>query len=234
MKKLLLSCAVLASLASVLVNAYGQAPSTGSTKRVTPAAAAAAEAPHKIGLVDMGRVFKEYRKFEVLRDEWKVEFTANEDNLKAMAAQIQKVIEQMKTYKAGTDEFVKLEAQQAQMAAKFETTRKNSQRELVRQEADIYKIVYLETMDVVKKFADTFGYTLVMRFNSEEVEGEDLQKLQIGLNRVIVYHRTEDDLTDGVVGHLNKMYDKVNKPSPAKPATTAPKPGVAEKDRPRN
>ena len=101
-------------------------------------------------------------------------------------------------------------------------------------EADIYKIVYLETMDVVKKFADTFGYTLVMRFNSEEVEGEDLQKLQIGLNRVIVYHRTEDDLTDGVVGHLNKLYDKVNKPSPAKSTTTTPKPGVADKDRPRN
>lgn len=221
MKKLLLSVAVLASLASVLVNAYGQNSTGGTSKKVTPASATAAESPHKIGLIDMGRVFKEYKKFEVLREEWKTEYTANEDNLKTMATAIQKVVEQMKQYKPGSEEFVKLEAQQGQMAAKFETTRKNSQRELVRQEADIYKTVYLETMDVLKKFADHFNYTLIMRFNSEEVEGEDLQKLQIGLNRVIVFHRTEDDLTDGVVGHLNTLYEKGAK-SRATPSTTRP------------
>lgn len=211
MKKLLITSAVMASLASFLVTAFGQGTSATGKKSSATAPAQQAEAPHKIGLIDMGRVFKEYKKFEALREDWKAELATNEEQAKQMAGRIQKVIEQMKTYKSGDENFIKLEKQQTQMAAEFESFRKNSQRELMRKEADIYKTVYLETMEVIEKFAEHYGYTLVMRFNSENVEGEDLQKLQIGLNRVIVYHRGEDDLTDGVVSHLNKLYERSSK-----------------------
>ena len=65
MRKLLLCSAVAATMASFLLTAYGQNPTTGGAKpksgTVTPAAAQA-ESPHKIGLIDMGRVFKEYKK----------------------------------------------------------------------------------------------------------------------------------------------------------------------------
>ena len=132
----------------------------------------------------------------------------------------------MKTYKPGDPAFVKLEKQQTQMAAEFESFRKNSQRTLMQKEADIYKTVYLESMEVVDKFAKHYGYTLVMRFNSENIEGEDLQKLQIGLNRVIVYHQSEDDLTDGVIGHLNKLYEK--KPGGGTPGTSTGRPRIQE------
>ncbi len=211
MRKLLISSAVAATMASFLLTAFGQTPSTGGAKpktgSVTPAAAQA-ESPHKIGLIDMGRVFKEYKKFEALREDWKAELQTNEESAKALAGKVQKIMEEMKAFKPGSPEYVKLEKQQTQMAAEFESFRKSSQRTLMQKEADIYKTVYLESMEIVEKFAKHYGYTLVMRFNSENIEGEDLQKLQIGLNRVIVYHQSEDDLTDGVIGHLNKLYDK--------------------------
>src|SRR6266436_2412713 len=108
----------------------------------------------------------------------------------------------MKTYKPGVPEFAKLEKQQGQLTLEFESFRKNSQRTLMQKEADIYKTVYLEAMEVVEKFAKVYHYTLVMLFNSENIEGEDLQKLQIGLNRVIVYHQTEDDLTPEPRSHV--------------------------------
>lgn len=229
MRKLLLCSAVAATMASFLLTAYGQNPTTGGAKpksgTVTPAAAQA-ESPHKIGLIDMGRVFKEYKKFEALRDDWKAELQTNEESAKALAGKVQKVTEEMKTYKPGDPAFVKLEKQQTQMAAEFESFRKNSQRTLMQKEADIYKTVYLESMEVVDKFAKHYGYTLVMRFNSENIEGEDLQKLQIGLNRVIVYHQSEDDLTDGVIGHLNKLYEK--KPGGGTPGTSTGRPRIQE------
>ena len=210
MKKLLISFAVMASLASFLVTAFGQNQTTTGSKP-KPASATTApqgDPPHKIGLIDMGRVFKEYKKFDALREDWKAELQTNEDSAKKLAGDVQKVVEEMKTYKAGSQEFIAAEKKQAQLAANFELFRKNSQRELMRKEADIYKTVYLEAMTVVERFAEHYGYTLVMRFNSENIEGEDLQKLQIGLNRVIVYHRNDDDLTDPVITHLNKQYDK--------------------------
>ncbi|MCX7422158.1 MAG: OmpH family outer membrane protein [Planctomycetia bacterium] len=211
MRKLLISSAVAATMASFLLTASGQAPSTGGAKPKSGSvtqAAAQGESPHKIGLIDMGRVFKEYKKFEALREDWKAELQTNEENAKQLAGKVQKIMEEMKAFKPGSPEYVKLEKQQTQLAAEFESFRKNSQRTLMQKEADIYKTVYMESMEVVEKFAKHYGYTLVMRFNSENIEGEDLQKLQIGLNRVIVYHQSEDDLTDGVIGHLNKTYDK--------------------------
>ena len=207
MRKFLISSAVLASLVSVFVNAYGQ---TGGTKKGTPGAAVAAaqaEPPHKIALIDMGRVFKEYKKIEVLKEDWKSEFQVNEDNAKKLTAQVQQVVEEMKTFKPGTTEFIKLEKQQTDLAAKLGAFKQTAQRELLRKEAELLKTVYLETMDVVEKFADRFGYTLVMRFNSDMFEGEDMSKMQLVMNRVIVYHRTEDDLTDGVIKFLNRQFD---------------------------
>ena len=209
MRKILLSSAVLAGMASVFVNAYGQNAGTGGTKKTaTPAAAAAsqAEAPHKIALIDMGRVFKEYQKIEVLKEDWKSEFQVNEDNAKKLTAQVQQVIEEMKTYKQGTAEFIKLEKQHTDLTAKLGAFKQTAQRELLRKEAELLKTVYLETMDVVEKFADRFGYTLVMRFNSDTFEGEDMSKMQLVMNRVIIFHRAEDDLTDGVIKYLNRQF----------------------------
>ena len=210
MRKLLLSSVVLASMASVFVNAYGQNPASGGAKKsATPASATAsqAEAPHKVALIDMGRVFKEYKKIEVLKEDWKSEFQVNEDNAKKLTAQVQQVIEQMKEFKQGSPEFIKLEKQQTDLAAKLGAFKQTAQRELLRKEADLLKTVYLETMDVVEKFADRFGYTLVMRFNSDTFEGEDMSKMQLVMNRVIVFHRAEDDLTDGVIKYLNRQFD---------------------------
>lgn len=210
MRKLLIPSAVLACLASVFVNAYGQNSSTGSTKRTAPAATAApaAEPPHKIALIDMGRVFKEYNKIDALKEDWKSEFSVSEDQAKKMSSQIQKLVEEMKLFKTGSAEFIKLEKQQTQLTAEFQSFQKNAQRDLIRKEAELLKTVYLEAMEVVGKFADKFGYTMVMRFNSDTFEGDDMNKMQLVMNRVIVYHRPEDDLTDGVIKYLNSSYDR--------------------------
>lgn len=207
MRKLLLSSAVLAGLASVFVNAYGQNAATSGTKKSAAPTAAQAEPPHKIALIDMGRVFKEYKKIEVLKEDWKAEFSVNEENAKKMTAQVQQVIEQMKEFKQGSPEYIKLEKQQTDLAAKLGAFKQTAQRDLLRKEAELLKTVYLETMDVIEKFADRFGYTLVMRFNSDTFEGEDMNKMQLVMNRVIVYHRAEDDLTDGVIKYLNRQFD---------------------------
>ena len=144
MRKLLISSAVAATMASFLLTASGQAPSTGGAKPKSGSvtqAAAQGESPHKIGLIDMCRVFKEYKKFEALREDWKAELQTNEENAKQLAGKVQKIMEEMKAFKPGSPEYVKLEKQQTQLAAEFESFRKNSQRTLMQKEADIYKVL---------------------------------------------------------------------------------------------
>ena len=210
MRKLLLSSAVLACLASVFVNAYGQNAGTGGTKKsVAPASASSSEVevPHKVALIDMGRVFKEYKKIDVLKEDWKAEFQVNEDNAKKQTAQIQQVIEEMKEFKPGSADYINREKKQTDLAARLGAFKQTAQRELLRKEAELLKTVYLETMDVVERISKKYGITLVMRFNSDTFEGEDMNKMQSVMNRVIVYHREEDDLTDSVIRQLNRQFD---------------------------
>lgn len=230
MRNLLIPSVVLAGLASVFVTAYGQNPATSGTKKATaPTAAAQAEPPHKIALIDMGRVFKEYKKIQTLKEDWKAEFDTNEEQAKRMTTQIQQVIEQMKEFKQGSPEYVRLEKQQTDLSAKLQAFKTTAQRDLLRKEAELLKTVYLETMDVIEKFAENFGYTLVMRFNSDTFEGEDMQKMQLVMNRVIVYHRPEDDLTDGVIKYLNRQFDR-GQPKAASGGQSGNTPRVADKN----
>ena len=46
--------------------------------------AAAASAVHKVGLIDMAHIFKEYAKFQALREDLKSDFTRNEEKAKQM------------------------------------------------------------------------------------------------------------------------------------------------------
>lgn len=214
MKKNLLSASVVAVLSCVLSlsgSAWGQAkPNEG-------AAPAASTAPHKVALVDMAYVFKNYKKFEVLREYLKEEIQASEGEAKSRAEAVQNLQKTMKALNEGSPEFTTAEQKLAKASAEFEAFRRQAQREFLKKESQIYHQVYTEASEAVAKYAKYYNYTLVMRFNREELDTENAQKLIEGMNRQVVYHRGEDDITESVVDFLNKMYDK--KAASAAPAT---------------
>ncbi len=205
MKKNLLSASVVAVLSCVLSlsgNAWGQSPAKDG------AAPAASTAPHKIALVDMAYVFKNYKKFEVLREDLKEEIQASEGEAKARAEAVQNLQKKMKALNEGSPEFTAEEQKLAKASAEFEAYRRAAQRDFLKKESQIYHQVYTEASEAVAKYATYFKYTLVLRFNREELDTENAQKLIEGMNRQVVFHREEDDITMSVVDYLNKMYDK--------------------------
>ncbi|HEY4261494.1 MAG TPA: OmpH family outer membrane protein, partial [Schlesneria sp.] len=80
---------------------------------------------------------------------------------------------------------------------------------------------YNETSEAVKKYADFYKYTLVIRFNREDLDTENPQNLLQGMNRQVVYHRGEDDITVSVLDYLNRRY------TPTTPTATKPAPRTA-------
>lgn len=198
------------SVAAALVVAFAACLSTSEVR--AQAAAPAAPTVHKVGLIDMAFVFKNYKKFEALREDLKQEITAGDSKAKALAEKIKDGQAQMKKFKEGSPEFVKVEKELLALTGEFEAFRKGAQRDLMRREADIYKTVYLEVMDTVQKYAQHYNYTLVIRFSRDGVESDDdPSKVVQGMNRQVVYFRGEDDITDSVLDYLNRRYQATAK-----------------------
>lgn len=200
MKKLITSATVLA-----IVGCFACFTETASAQSQGSAQGKAAVA-HKVGLIDMAHVFKNYEKFSALREELKAEIQQSDAKAKAMAEQIQAVQKEMQDFKQGSPEYLAREKQLAQKASDFEAFRKVAQRDFLRKESRIYHTIYMEVTDTVKKYASIYNYTLIIRFNRENLDTDDPKKLIQGMNRQVVFHRADDDITLSVLDYLNRNY----------------------------
>lgn len=179
--------------------------STGFGQSAAPAAPAST-APHKIALIDMAHVFKNYEKFTRLREDLKAEIQASEEEAKSRAMKLQEMQQKMKTYTETSPEFTAAEQQLAKASAEFEAFRRAAQRDFLKKESQIYHTVYLDATDAVAKYAKYYKYNLVLRFNREELDTENAQKLIEGMNRQVVHFEPENDITLSVTDYLNKRY----------------------------
>lgn len=220
MKKCLLSAAAVAILA-------GLASLSASRDAFAQNPPAAAPAPHKVGLIDMAHVFKNYRKFEVLREELKSEIEGADREAQAKAAQIKKLQDELKNspYKPGSPEYNNLESRITQLVAEFEMFRKVSQREFLAREAKVYKTIYLEVTDAVALYAKYYKYTLVLRFTRDKIQdAQDPKEILNSMNHQVVFHVPDDDITLSVLKYLNDQYSKGSgaAAAPARNATGTP------------
>ena len=219
MKRTIIGASALALLAGVLTlsgNAWSQ-------NKEAPAAVEK-NAPHKVGLIDMAHVFKNYKKFEALREELKEEIGASEEKAKLMQGELAEMQKQMKGLNEGGPEYTKAEQIIVAKAAAFETFRRAASRDFLKKESQIYLQVYNETSAAVEKFAKYHKYTLIIRFNREELDTENPQNLLQGMNRQVVYHQAEDDITPPVLLFLNNRFAPAATTTPANPPrTTTPK-----------
>ena len=225
MKRTIIGAFALALLAGVLTlsgNAWSQN---------NPAApAAASNAPHKVGLIDMAHVFKNYKKFEDLREELKEEIGGSEAKAKGMQEELAKMQKDMKGMAEGGTDYTKAEQIIVKKAAEFETFRRAASRDFLKKESQIYLQVYNETSGAVEKYAKYHKYTLIIRFNREELDTENPQNLLQGMNRQVVYHQSEDDITPSVLEFLNRKYTTAATPAPVTPPRTTTRPGTTPKN----
>lgn len=215
MKKIILSMAVIAGLAA----GFGVSPGAAQSET--------APAAHKVGLIDMAHIFKNYKKFEALREDLKNEITQSDAQAKGMKAKLKDLDDKLKLMKQGGPGYAEQEKKLLQANSEFEAFVKGAQREFIRKESQIYKQIYLEVTQAVNKYAEHYQYTLIMRFNREEVEGTDEpQDVLQRMNRQVVYYREEHDITNPVLKFLNRNYEGAEpaKPAPASNSNGGPSP----------
>ncbi|HSG73083.1 MAG TPA: OmpH family outer membrane protein, partial [Planctomycetaceae bacterium] len=146
--------------------------------------------PHMIALIDMAEVFKNYKKFEAMRETLKAEITASEEEMKKEITVLQDLQQRLQKLEESSPSYAATEKELASKAAELEGVRKVKQREFLRKESTIYKAIYMEATEAVSKYADYYKYTLVLRFNRTDLaENDDAKKVIDGMNKQVVYYR---------------------------------------------
>lgn len=173
------------------------------------AAATTAPAPHQIGLIDMAHIFKNYEKFKDQTAGLQKLAEEAEAKAQAMMEKGRKGQEQLQTLSPGTPEYTQIEAELIKLKTELETFRQVEQQKIVRQQADVYKTIYLEVQEVVNRYASYYKYTLVIRFNRADVaEAGNPNAIIQNMNRQVVYYQPQDDITEPILKHLNNEYKK--------------------------
>ncbi len=196
MKKLILSTTTMMVLTGMLCftnTAYSQSKSS----------------PHRVGLVDMAYIFKNYDRFkdslELLGKEMKVKDTEG----KQMLEDIKAIGGQLQALKSSSPDYAAKEKELASASSDLAAFRKVAEREFMRKQSKIYKAIYIEVKEVIDLAAAQFHYDLILRFNRQDLnEAEDPKQILSGMNRQVVYHQKGNDITEKVLNALNSRYKK--------------------------
>ncbi len=220
MKKLIVSLTAVAALMAVLLTAT---QTQGQSANPNPAPRQ--PRPHQIGLIDMAYVFNNYEKFKALQESVQADLKVARDKAQQTIDQIKQLTELLNsgTHKPNSPEYQRTESEIIRLQTELETYSRVTQAQNLKREAEIYKQIYLEVQDAIRIYAEYHGYTLIIRFDRENVaDSTDPQQVLQRLTRQVVYHRTEDDLTNVILTHLNRTYAQ----STGRTATTPPAGGA--------
>ncbi len=198
---------IVALLTAVAVNFAAPVLAQEAAK---PAAAPKDVSPHRIGLVDMAEVFQGYKKFEDLRTELQAEIEKSSAEANLMMERMKKMQQGMVESKLapGSPEYEQGEKALLDAKGEYDAFLAATQRKLARRESEMFKVIYSDTTSMVKKYAEFAKFTVVIRFDRKDINDDTPpQEAMQRMNKQVVFHRDDDDITDVVLSTLNKQYE---------------------------
>ena len=111
--------------------------------------------------------------------------------------------EQLKQFKPGTDAYRELERKIANEAADLEIQMRLKAKEMREREAKIQYQTYVEIVNLVARFCERNGVSMVLSYSSKPVDDSDPRAIQAALNRSIIYQKNLD-ITDHILAELKR------------------------------
>lgn len=188
-------------------------------------AAAQQRAGQQVAIVDLTYIFANHVRFKALVEDMRRDVEAAEADLKASKESIEKLAENLDSYNKNSPEYKQLEEDFAKRQADLQVQVNIQKRNFMEQEAKIYLSIYREVLDHVKYHAEKSGLSLVLRFNGDPIDGDDLQGVMQQLNRQVVYYNRTIDITPIVLDACNAN-SGAPRPNRQPTAPLSNKPGV--------
>lgn len=154
-----------------------------------------------VAVLDVARVFKENPEFDTAMKSIRQEA----DGLKGQITQQQEAIkaeaQKLGQYEPGSAERNQMEATLEQKQTALRTQARQAEADLLTREAGVYFTTYEKMKSVVGEIAGQHGISLVLRFDSQEIDSTDRNSVIKGVNRPVVFHRRLD-LTNLVIQNM--------------------------------
>lgn len=167
------------------------------------AAAQQRGAAPQVAIVDLTYIFANHVKFKALVEDMRRDVEAAEADLKAAKEALEKSAERIDEFNRNSPEAKALEEDVAKRQADLQVQVNIQKRNFMEQEAKIYLQIYREVLEAVKYHAEKSGYNLVLRFNGDPLDGDDLQGVMQHLNRQVVYYNRTIDITPVILDACN-------------------------------
>lgn len=157
-----------------------------------------AEGPGVVAVLDVVRVFNENEAHSTEMDQIRV---AADQVKKEVEAELQKLraeAEPLAQMEAGSPARNQLEAELEQKQAALRTKARQQEMDLLGREAQVYYKTWTRMQQVIATVAQHNNISLVLRFDSAEIDPENRADVIKGVNRSVIYHERLD-MTDLVI-----------------------------------
>lgn len=172
------------------------------TLLVVPAMAQEDGSGGLVAVLDVAKVFKNNAQFDHQLERIKQEAESMKVQIQKQQESIRQRAQQVMQMEVGSAERNKQEAEIEQEQTSLRTRARQIEADLLKREAKIYHDAYVEMQQVVARIANEYGISLVLRFDSNEIDPENRAEVVKGVNRAVVYHHRLD-LTNMVIEKMS-------------------------------
>ncbi len=168
------------------------------------------EALAQVAIIDLKYIFDNHMRFKAMTEEMRRSVQGAETDINARKERINNLIKQLNEVNKGKPDYKQLEDEITQQKADLSALVSTTKREFMRREAKIYYIVYQEITQELQHFAQQNRLTLVLRFNGDPIDENDPDIVAKHLNKQVVWHHPNIDITGVILKTLNDRYGGAN------------------------
>lgn len=176
---------------------------------LTPLLAQANSAGSIVAVLDVGKVFRDHVGFNQRMEDIKKEIQAFEADINRQRQGLSNESKALQQYKAGSPEYKQLETTLAQKTSDLQLRMQLKRKELLEREAQLYYQTYQQIVAAVARIAEQNKISLVVRYDSDEIDPTDRMKVLKGVNRFVVVQQ-KLDLTGLVLQQVNPAQARRN------------------------
>lgn len=199
-------CFSRACLRALVACAASTSLSSAQTAPASPPAESSSGT--RVAVIDIAKVFEAHPGFKQSMDKLKQDVQAVENQMRQRRQQLESIRERMKQFETGSPEYKDLESQYLKIQADGQIEATQKKKEFIEREASVYYTVYKEIEAEVSTFARVNRISMVVRFNSSEIDPKDQQSILEGVNRPLVFSAGNINITEFIKEQISRSYAK--------------------------
>lgn len=158
--------------------------------------------PSGLAVLDIGRVFREYRQFNERLGGIREEIEEAQQRLALRQVELEAAQRELQGHTPGTADHERAQRLLIRLQNDFQTLARELQQEVAQQEAALFSQAYEQVLAQVRDYARRHTLRLVLRAHEPPLNREDRASVMGWVNRDVIFQQGLD-ITDAILAELN-------------------------------